>query len=426
MSEIEQFDAIVIGSGQAAKPLAIALAKAGKRTAVVEAKHVGGTCVNEGCTPTKTMVASGRVAYLARRGGDYGVKTGPIAIDMVKIRERKRTIVRNAREGGERAIRATDCDALIMGEASFAGQKLVHVACNGGGERMLRGDLIFINTGLRSAVPVPKVEGLEDVPYLDNASVMELGEVPEHLVVIGGGYIGLEFGQLFRRLGSAVTIVQSGPKLLIREDDDVAEEVRKILEEDGIKVLLNARAQSVRKQDGALALTVKTATGEQVVMGSHLLVAVGRTPNTDRLNLAAAGVEMDEHGYIRVNEYLETSAPGVYALGDVKGGPAFTHISYDDYRIAAANALEGKRRSIAGRMVPSTVFIEPELGRIGMTEAEARASGKKIRVAKIPTTWIARGLETDETRGFMKIIVDAETDEILGAAILVVQGGEMA
>src|SRR5271170_3230506 len=408
MPEIEQFDAIVIGSGQAAKPLAIALAKAGKRTAVVEAKHVGGTCVNEGCTPTKTMVASGRVAYLARRGGDYGVKTGPIAIDMEKIRERKRAIVKNAREGGERAIRATDCDALIMGEASFAGQKLVHVACNGGGERMLRGDLIFINTGLRSAVPVPKVEGLADVPYLDNVSVMELGEVPEHLVVIGGGYIGLEFGQLFRRLGSKVTIVQSGPKLLIREDDDVAEEVRKILEQDGIEILLNAKAQSVRKQGGGLALTVKTAAGEQVVTGSHLLVAVGRTPNTDRLNLPAAGVEMDEHGFIRVNEYLETSAPGIYALGDVKGGPAFTHISYDDYRIAAANLLEGKRRSIAGRMVPSTVFIDPQLGRIGMTEAKARASGRKIRVAKMPATSIARALETDEKRGLMKIIVDAE------------------
>src|SRR5271163_1872068 len=298
MPEIEQFDAIVIGSGQAAKPLAIALAKAGKRTAVVEAKHVGGTCVNEGCTPTKTMVASGRVAYLARRGGDYGVKTGPIAIEMEKIRERKRTIVKNAREGGERAIRATDCDALIMGEASFAGPKLVHVACNEGGERLLSAELIFINTGLRSTVP--KIDGLADVPYLDNVSVMELGEVPEHLVVLGGGYIGLEFGQLFRRLGSAVTIIQSGPRLLTREDDDVADEVRKILEQDGIEVLLNATAQSVRKKDGGLALTVKSADGERVVTGSHLLLAVGRTPNTDRLNPAAAGIAVDEHGYIRV------------------------------------------------------------------------------------------------------------------------------
>src|SRR5271163_4831973 len=422
----ERFDAIIVGTGQAAKPLAGALAKAGKKTASIESKHVGGTCVNEGCTPTKTMVASGRVAYLARRGGDFGVKTGPIAIDMVKIRERKRTIVKNAREGGERAIRATDCDALIMGEASFAGPKLVHVACNRGGERMLRGDLIFINTGLRSAIPVPEIDGLADVPYLDNASVMELGEVPKHLVVVGGGYIGLEFGQLFRRLGSAVTIVQSEPKLLRAEDDDVAEEVRKILEQDGIEILLNAKAQSVRKQNGGLALTVKSADGERVVTGSHLLLAVGRTPNTDRLNLAAAGIEADEHGFVRVNEYLETSTPGIYALGDVKGGPAFTHISYDDYRIATANVLEGKRRSIAGRMVPYTVFIDPELGRIGMTEAEARASGRKIRVAKMPANSIARALETDETRGLMKIVVDAETEQILGAAILAVEGGEMA
>src|SRR5277367_2534783 len=246
MPEIEQFDAIVIGSGQAAKPLAIALAKAGKRTAVVEAKHVGGTCVNEGCTPTKTMVASGRVAYLARRGGDFGVNCGPIAIDMVKIRERKRAIVKSFREGNERGLKDTDCDTIIMGEASFAGPKMVRVACNGGGERLLAAELIFLNTGLRSSIP--KIDGLADVPYLDNRSVMELSEVPRHLVVVGGGYIGLEFGQLFRRLGSAVTIVQSGKQLLPREDEDVAEEVRKILEQDGIEVLLNASGRSVRRE----------------------------------------------------------------------------------------------------------------------------------------------------------------------------------
>jgi pyruvate/2-oxoglutarate dehydrogenase complex dihydrolipoamide dehydrogenase (E3) component len=424
MANPEHFDAIVIGSGQGGNPLAKALAKAGKRTAVIEREHVGGTCVNEGCTPTKTMVASGRVAYLARRGGDFGVNCGQVVIDMLKIRERKRAIVKSFREGNERGLKETDCDAVIMGEASFAGPKLVRVACNGGGERLLTAELIFLNTGLRSAIP--KVEGLADVPYLDNRSVMELDEVPKHLLVLGGGYIGLEFGQLFRRLGSAVTIIQSGPKLLTKEDDDVAEEVRKILEEDGIEVLLNASARSVRREGNGVAITVKIGGGEREVSGSHLLLAVGRVPNTDMLHLEAAGIEADGHGFIRVNEYLETSVPGIYAIGDVKGGPAFTHISYDDYRVAEANVLKGKRVSIAGRMVPYTVFIDPQLGRIGLTEQEARAQGKKIRVAKMAATSIARALESDESRGFLKIIVDAETEQILGAAMMTVDGGEMA
>jgi pyruvate/2-oxoglutarate dehydrogenase complex dihydrolipoamide dehydrogenase (E3) component len=424
MAVPEHFDAIVIGSGQGGNPLAKALAKAGKRTAVVEREHVGGTCVNEGCTPTKTMIASGRVAYLARRGGDFGVDCGPVAIDMVKIRERKRAIVKSFREGNERGLKETDCDAIVMGEASFVGPKLVQVACNGGGERVLRADLIFINTGLRSTVP--KIDGLADVPYLDNRSVMELGKVPEHLIVLGGGYIGLEFGQLFRRLGSAVTIVHSHAKLLTREDDDVADEVQKILEEDGIEVVLNASATSVRREDPGIAVAVASGGTERIVSGSHLLLAVGRTPNTDRLNPTASGIECDEHGFIRVNEYLETNVPGVYAIGDVKGGPAFTHISYDDYRIAEANVLKGERKSIAGRMVPYTVFIDPQLGRIGLTEREAREQGKKIRVAKMPASWIARALESDESRGLMKVVVDAESEQILGAAMLTVDGGEMA
>ncbi len=424
MAAAEEFDAIVIGSGQAANPLAKALAKAGKRTAVIERKHVGGTCVNEGCTPTKTMVASGRVAYLAGRGPNYGVHTGKISIDMVRIRERKREIVKSFREGSERGLKATDCDSLIKGEASFAGPKLVRVALNEGGERLLRSELIFVNTGLRSVVP--KIEGLGGTEYLDNTSVMELDAVPEHLVVLGGGYIGLEFGQLFRRLGAKVTIIQSGPKLLGREDDDVAEDVRRILVEDGIEVLLKASATKVAKSGSGVAVTVKVDGGEQVIVGSHLLLAVGRTPNTETLNLEAAGIKADERGFIRTNEYLETSVRGIYALGDVKGGPAFTHISYDDYRVALANTIEGKRVSIAGRMVPYTVFIDPQLGRIGMTEAEARAAGKKIKVAKMPASSIARAIEIDETRGLMKIVVDAETEQILGAAILATEGGEMA
>jgi pyruvate/2-oxoglutarate dehydrogenase complex dihydrolipoamide dehydrogenase (E3) component len=424
MPQIEQFDAIIIGSGQAGSPLAKALAKAGRKTAVVESKHVGGTCVNEGCTPTKTMVMSGRVAHLARRGRDYGVDTGPIAIDMPRIRERKRAIVKSFREGGEKGLKATDCDSLIMGEASFDGPRRVRVRLNEGGERLLEAGLVFINTGMRSAVPA--IEGLAEVPYLDNASIMELDAVPEHLVILGGGYIGLEFGQLFRRLGSRVTILQSGKKLLTREDDDVAEEVRKILTEDGIEILLNAKAQRVGRAGDGISVSVRLAEGQREIAGSHLLLAAGRVPNTDRLNLAAAGVETDSKGFVRTNEYLETNIEGVYALGDVKGGPAFTHISYDDYRIASANVLEGKRLSVAGRMLPYTVFIDPELGRIGMTEAEARAEGRKIRVAKMAASSVARALETDEARGLMKIIVDAETEQILGAAILLVEGGEVA
>jgi pyruvate/2-oxoglutarate dehydrogenase complex dihydrolipoamide dehydrogenase (E3) component len=424
MPDFEQFDAIIIGSGQAANPLAKALAKAGKKTAVIESKHVGGTCVNEGCTPTKTMVASARVAYLAHRAADYGVRTGPISIDMERIRERKRAIVKSFREGSEKGLKATDCDSLIMGEATFTGPKQVHVACNDGTQRNLNADLIFINTGLRTKVP--DIEGLDSIPYLDNASIMELAEVPEHLLVLGGGYIGLEFGQLFRRLGSRVTVIQSAPKLLGREDDDIAEQVRKILDEDGIEILLSTTAKSVQQQGDEIALTVTAPNGDQTITGTHLLAAIGRIPNTDRLNLRSAGVEIDAKGFIRTNEYLETSVPGIYALGDVKGGPAFTHISYDDYRIAAANVLEGKRLSIANRMVPYTVFIDPQLGRIGMTEAEARKAGRKIRIAKMPASSIARALETDETRGVLKIIVDAETDQILGAATLVVEGGELA
>ena len=332
--------------------------------------------------------------------------------------------MKSFREGSERALKATDCDSLIMGEASFAGPKLVHVKCLDGSERLLSAELIFINTGLRSTVP--KIEGLSEVPYLDNASVMELDEVPEHLIVLGGGYIGLEFGQLFRRLGSRVTIVQSGAKLLTREDDDIAEKVRKILVEDGIEVLLNASAKSVRKTASGIEVSVTTAGSENIVSGSHLLLAVGRSPNTGPLNLTSAGVETDERGFVRVNEFLETNVPGIYAIGDVKGGPAFTHISYDDYRVAVANVLEGKRVGIAGRMVPYTVFIDPQLGRIGMTESEARAKGLKVKIANMPASSIARALESDETRGFMKIVVDADSEQILGAAILTVEGGEMA
>jgi pyruvate/2-oxoglutarate dehydrogenase complex dihydrolipoamide dehydrogenase (E3) component len=411
----EQFDAIILGAGQAGTPLASALAKAGKRTALIESKHVGGTCINEGCTPTKTMVASARVAYLARRGADYGVNTSKITVDMARVRERKRAIVESFRTGLEKKLQSEKNVELIRGEGRFTGPK--SVAVNG---RMLEAKWIFINTGLRAAIP--EIEGIANVPVLDNVSVMELGEVPEHLLVLGGGYIGLEFAQLFRRFGSKVTVIHIGKQLIDHEDPDVADEVKKILVEDGIDVLLNAKTT---KASGNVELQLETPAGDRALRGSHLLVAAGRRPNTDTLNLNATGIEVNQRGYVKVNEFLETGVDGVYALGDVKGGPAFTHISYDDYRIVKENLLDGGKRSAKGRFVPYTVFIDPQLGRVGMSEAEARKTGKKIRVAKMPMSSVARAIETDEMRGFMKAIVDAETELILGVTVLGIEGGEM-
>jgi len=420
----EKFDAIIIGTGQAGKPLAIDLGNAGWKTAVIEKEHVGGTCVNVGCTPTKTMVASGRVAYLARRAADYGVQAGPVKVDMAKVRERKRAIVESFRNGGQSRLEDTNNVTLIFGEARFTNSITIEVKLNSGGLRHLTADKIFINTGGRPEKPT--VEGIDGVPYLDSTSIMELDAVPEHLLVLGGGYIGLEFGQMFRRFGSEVTIVQRGKKLLAREDDDVAEEVAKIMREDGINVRLETAALRIEKSnDGKIKLTARTSSGEQTLLGSHLLVAAGRVPNTDRLNLTAAGVEIDKKGFIKVNEKLETNVSGIYALGDVKGGPAFTHISYDDYRIIRDNLLKKGNTTIANRFVPNTVFIDPQLGRVGLTEMEARTQGLNIRVAKIPMNYVARALEMDESRGFMKAIVDADTKQILGCAILGIEGGEL-
>jgi pyruvate/2-oxoglutarate dehydrogenase complex dihydrolipoamide dehydrogenase (E3) component len=419
----EQYDAIVIGSGQAGTPLSRALAEAGMRTALVEAEHVGGTCVNEGCTPTKTMVASARVAYLARRAADYGVHTGAVHVDLGRVRERKREIVNRFRNGSQTRIEKTPKLDLIFGKASFTGPKTLIVRGEDGGERVLGAERIFINAGTRTTRP--KLEGLDSIPYCDNASMMELEVVPEHLVILGGGYIGLEFGQMFRRFGSRVTIVQSAKQLLAREDSDVAEEVAKILGEDGVEVLLNAKAQRAQAANGGIQLDVLIGPQPRAIQGSHLLAAIGRTPNSDTLNLPAAGVETDAKGFIRTNNRLETNIPGVYALGDIKGGPAFTHISYDDFRIIRANVIEKKNVTIDGRLVPYTCFIDPQLGHVGLGEEEARGQGRNIRIAKMPMSHVARALETDESRGFMKAVVDAETDQILGATVLGIEGGEV-
>lgn len=417
------YDAIVIGSGQGGNPLAMELGKAGKRTALIERKHVGGTCINEGCTPTKTMVASGRVAYLARRAADYGVQTGPVSIDLKRVRQRKRDIVTNFRNRREQRIADTQNLELIRAEARFSAPKTLIVHMKSGEQRELSGDRIFINAGTRASHP--KLDGLDSVPFLDNESIMELDATPNHLMILGGGYIGLEFGQLFRRFGSHVTIVQASGQLLNREDSDVAEEVRKILREDGVEVLVNARAKRVAQVGQGIRLYVEVGDQTTTIDGSHLLVATGRTPNSDTLNLSVAGVRTDERGFIAVNERLETNVDGIYALGDIKGGPAFTHISYDDFRILRANLLERKSASTMSRQVPYCLFIDPQLGRIGMTENEARMRGCQVRVAKLPMTSVARALEVDETRGFMKAIVDGETNQILGAAVLGIEGGEI-
>src|ERR1700722_17451137 len=333
----ESFDAIIIGSGQGGNPLAAALIAAGKKTAMIERQDVGGTCINRGCSPTKTMVASARVAYLARRGTDYGVDLGSIAVDMGRVRERKRGIVSTFRQSREKRLANAHAD-LIRGEASFVGPRQLRVALRDGGERRLTAAQIFIDTGTRSAVP--SIPGLDTVSYLDNDSIMELGRLPEHLVVLGGGYIGVEFSQMFRRFGSKVTVIKRGPQLLGEEDEDVVVEVAKILRQDGIEILFNARTEKITPANSGIRLELTVEGKAQTVDGSDLLVATGRVPNTAALKPAAGGIETDERGFIRANERLETTAPGVYVIGDVKGGPQFTHLSYDDYRILKTNLLD--------------------------------------------------------------------------------------
>jgi len=424
MTETHHYDAVVIGSGQGGNPLATSLAKAGHKVAIVERQHVGGTCINYGCTPTKTMVASAKVAYMTRRSDDYGVNSGSVTVDMAKVRQRKRDIVESFRGGSEgRLERAENLD-LLMGEASFTGLKELEVRLNTGGTLRLTADLIFVNTGARPRRP--PVEGLDGVPALNSNSIMELDEVPEHLLVLGGGYVGLEFAQMFRRYGSEVTIVQQGDQLLRREDADVAGAATEILREDGIEVLLEAEAQRVERIGEEIQLTVSMPGGQRTISGSHLLVAAGRVPNSEALNLSAAGVRTDEGGFVLVDDKLETSVEGIYALGDVKGGPAFTHISYDDHRVLKTNLLGGGDATISDRLLPYTVFIDPQLGRAGLSEREAREQGLDIRVAKMPMSYVARALEVDESRGLMKAVVDADTDQILGCAVLGIEGGEIA
>lgn len=432
----EHFDLVVIGSGQGGGPLASALAKAGRRVALVERVHVGGTCINEGCSPTKTIIARARVAHLARRSAEYGVEEAGEAdrhewrADLRRVHERKQQIVDSFRSGSEHSLTAAGVE-LVRGQARFVDAKEVEVQPTGQSRddvrRRLAADVVVVNAGLRAVIP--QLPGLDTVPYLTSTSILELTELPEHLIVLGGGYVGLEFAQAFRRFGSRVTIVQRAAQLLPREDTDVAEAVAAIMGDDGLTVLLSAEAVRVERAGDGVSVAWRAKGGpsaEKYVEGTHLLVATGRRPNTDDLGLESAGVRVDSRGYVPVNERLETSAPGVYAIGDVKGGPAFTHISYDDFRILRTNLLDGGSATTVDRQVPYTVFIDPQLGAIGMTEREARASGRRIRVATLPMKSVARALEVDETRGFMKAVVDAESGQILGARVLGIEGGEIA
>ncbi|MEE8404641.1 MAG: mercuric reductase [candidate division Zixibacteria bacterium] len=423
MANLKEFDGIVIGSGQAGGPLSGAFSRAGWKMALIEKAEVGGTCVNVGCTPTKTMVASARVAHVVSRAKEYGVNISGVSVNLNKVRDRKRKIVNMFRSGGERGLANAKVE-LFRGKASFVDSKTIDIELSDGRKQTLTGKKIFINTGTRNSRP--NIAGLDHVKYLDSTSIMELNKVPDHLIVVGGGYIGLEFGQMFGRFGSKVTILHQGAQLLDREDSDIAAEVAKILKGEGINIQLETSVNKVsRLSKDKIKVEATTGGKTRRFTGSHLLIATGRVPESDELNLKAAGVKVNPRGFIKVNSKLETTAKNVYAIGDVNGGPAFTHISYDDFRIMRTNLLNNGSANTNGRLVPYTVFIDPQLGRVGISEKDAKQMGLNYRVGKLPMTHVARALEMDETRGFMKVVVDARTEQILGCAILGVEGGEV-
>jgi pyruvate/2-oxoglutarate dehydrogenase complex dihydrolipoamide dehydrogenase (E3) component len=413
-----RYDAIVIGSGQGGNPLSQRLADQGWDVALIESDQVGGTCINTGCTPTKTMVASAQIAHYVRNAAKWGVHTGAMRVDLAEVVARKQRMVTQWRSGQEGKIRERPRLRFYHARARFIAPHTLSVD----GEQ-LESERIFIDTGTRFAAP--KIDGLDQVDHLTNASIMELREIPQHLLVLGGGYIGLEFGQMFRRFGSEVTIVDQAAQIIPHEDPDVSGELRKLLEAEGIRFVMGAGVRRVARDSGKLRLDVALAGQETSLHATHLLVATGRRPNTDDLGVDKAGLALDDRGYLKVNGRLETNVPGIWALGDVKGGPAFTHISYNDYQVIYGNLIEGKDVSIEHRLVPYSVFTDPELGRVGMTEAEARATGRRLKIGKIPMGWVARAIERDETGGLMKIVIDAADDRILGAAILCTNGGEL-
>jgi pyruvate/2-oxoglutarate dehydrogenase complex dihydrolipoamide dehydrogenase (E3) component len=413
-----KYDAIVIGSGQAGTPLSLRLADIGWQVALIEKSHLGGTCINTGCTPTKMMVHRALVAHYAKNAARWGVRASGVSADLQAIVAQKNKVVLSFREGREKQVKRRPNLHLYRGHARFVDVHQVRA-----GETLLDSEKIFINTGGRSRNP--GIPGLDAIQYLTNENIMDLTTLPEHLIILGGGYIGLEFGQMFARFGSRVTVIQNPTQIVPREDPEVAAELQRVLEEEGLTFLLAARATCVEQDGNTIVVFVDRATDPTIVSGSHLLVAVGRRPNTDDLGLEQAGIETDSSGFIKVNGRLETNVPGVWALGDVKGGPAFTHISYNDFQIVDGNLTQGKNLTTDNRIVPYSLFTDPQLGSVGLTEKEARAKGYKLKIGKIPMSHVARAIERDETSGLMKIIIDAVNDRVLGATVLATEGGEL-
>jgi pyruvate/2-oxoglutarate dehydrogenase complex dihydrolipoamide dehydrogenase (E3) component len=414
----QHFDAIVIGTGQAGPPLAARLAAAGMKVAIVERGRFGGTCVNTGCIPTKTLIASAYAAQLARRAGEYGVSVGPVTVDMKAVKARKDQIAGRSNHGVEQWVRGLANTTVFQGHARFERPDAVRV-----GDELLEAERIFVNVGGRAQVPA--MPGLDSVPYLTNSTMMDVDFLPDHLVIVGGSYVGLEFGQMYRRFGSKVTIVEKGARLIRREDEDVSQAVREILENEGIDVQLDANCLSARRDGNGVVVGLDCAGGGREVAGSHLLLAVGRVPNTDDLGLDRTGVETDARGYIAVDEQLRTNVPGIWALGDCNGRGAFTHTAYNDYEIVAANLLDDDPRKVSDRITAYAMYIDPPLGRVGMTLAEAKQTGRRLLVGTRPMTRVGRAVEKGESQGFMKVIVDADSHAILGASILGVTGDEV-
>ncbi len=412
------YDAIIVGAGQSGPPLAYRLAGEGWKVAIVEGKHMGGTCVNVGCTPTKTLVASARAAHMARRGPDFGVTTGSITVDMKKVKARKDAIVTRFRDGVKGWMEDAEGIDVYYGHARFEGPHVVRV-----NDEVLHGERFFLNVGARPFVP--PIDGLDGVDYLNSNTILDLDEVPGHLIVIGGSYIGLEFGQVFRRFGAEVSIIEMASHLIRREDEDTSEAIREIMENEGVHIYTDSECMSVEQRDSHIVVRMKCESGPTSIAGTHLLVATGRTPNTDDLGLEAAGVETTERGYIKVDDELRSNVPHIWAIGDVNGRGAFTHTSYNDYQIVADNVLNNVGRKVTERYVTYALYIDPPLGRVGMTETQARESGHSVLMAKRNMDTIARALERDETQGFVKLLVDAKTEEFLGATILGIGGDEI-
>ena len=422
MANPERFDALVLGSGEGGKYLAWHLARSGRRVAVIERRLVGGSCPNTNCLPSKNEIWSAKVADLARRGGTFGTRTGPVAVDMAQVRQRKRDMVAGLVAMHLELYEASGA-TLVMGEGRFVAPRTIEVSLNDGGTRLMTGDQVFLNIGTHAAMP--PIPGLAAADPLTNVEALELDVVPEHLVVLGGGYVGLELAQAYRRFGSRVTIIEHGPQLAGREDPDIAEEVRRFLTAEGIDVLLAATALRVQGRSGeAVSVTLQTDRGERTLDGTHVLVAAGRRPNTEGIGLDLAGVERDAHGYIAVDERLATSAPGTWAIGECAGSPQFTHVSFDDFRVIRDN-LAGIDRTTRGRLVPYCMFTDPPLGRVGLSEAEAQRQGLAVRVARLPMVMILRTRTLGETTGFVKVLVAADDDRILGFAMIGPEAGEV-